>query len=103
MTTAQGPKQAGAQFGVAGMGVMGQSLALNVADHGFKVAVWDRHPERFEDLRTKGAPESLKGYAELKDFVAALERPRRILLMVTAGAAVDSMLERLEPLLQPGD
>jgi 6-phosphogluconate dehydrogenase len=103
MTTAQGPKQGDAQFGVAGMGVMGQSLALNVADHGFRVAVWDRHPERFEDLRTKGAPESLKGYAELKDFVAALERPRRILLMVTAGAAVDSMLERLEPLLQPGD
>ena len=98
MTTGQG-----AQFGVAGMGVMGQSLALNVADRGFRVAVWDRHPERFDELRQKGAPASLQGYAELKDFVAALERPRRILLMVTAGAAVDSMLERLEPLLQPGD
>jgi len=103
MTTAQGAKQGGAQFGVAGMGVMGQSLALNVADHGFRVAVWDRHPERFDEMRKKGAPESLQGYAELKDFVAALERPRRILLMVTAGAAVDSMLEKLEPLLQPGD
>jgi 6-phosphogluconate dehydrogenase len=98
MTTGQS-----AQFGVAGMGVMGQSLALNVADRGFRVAVWDRHPERFDDLRQKGAPASLQGHAELKDFVAALERPRRILLMVTAGAAVDSMLERLEPLLQPGD
>ena len=103
MTTAQGAKQGGAQFGVAGMGVMGQSLALNVADHGFRVAVWDRHPERFDEMRKKGAPESLQGYAELKDFVAALERPRRIMLMVTAGAAVDSMLEKLEPLLQPGD
>ena len=91
MTTAQG-QQGRAQFGVAGMGVMGQSLALNVADHGYRVAVWDRHPERFDELRQKGAPESLKGHARLEDFVAALERPRRILLMVTAGAAVDSMM-----------
>jgi 6-phosphogluconate dehydrogenase len=103
MTPSRSPSQEGARFGVAGMGVMGQSLALNVADHGFRVAVWDRHPERLEDLRHKGAPENLTGHAELKDFVAALERPRRILLMVTAGAAVDAMLERLEPLLEPGD
>jgi 6-phosphogluconate dehydrogenase len=100
MTTAQ---QERAQFGVAGMGVMGQSLALNVADKGFRVAVWDRHPERFDELRQKGAPTHLQGHAALKDFVSALERPRRILLMVTAGAAVDSMLEQLTPLLEPGD
>jgi 6-phosphogluconate dehydrogenase len=100
MSTAQ---QERSQFGVAGMGVMGQSLALNVADKGFRTAVWDRHPERFDELRQKGAPAHLKGYGALEDFVAALERPRRILLMVTAGAAVDSMLERLTPLLEPGD
>jgi 6-phosphogluconate dehydrogenase len=92
-----------AQFGVVGMGVMGQSIALNIADHGFRVAVRDRKPERFDTLRRKGAPESLQGYVELKEFVAALERPRRILLMVTAGEAVDSMLQQLEPLLEPGD
>ncbi|MGZ3460712.1 MAG: NADP-dependent phosphogluconate dehydrogenase [Archangium sp.] len=102
MTTAQA-QQGRAQFGVAGMGVMGQSLALNVADHGFRVAVWDRHTERFDELRKKGAPASLQGYGSLEELVASLERPRRIMLMVTAGAAVDSMMEKLEPLLQPGD
>ena len=103
MSTTQDPSPQGAQFGVAGMGVMGQSLALNVADHGFRVSVWDRYPESFEVLRKKGPPASLQTHASLEDFVASLERPRRILLMVTAGAPVDSMLERLEPLLQPGD
>ncbi|ATB35842.1 phosphogluconate dehydrogenase (NADP(+)-dependent, decarboxylating) [Cystobacter fuscus] len=92
-----------AQFGVVGMGVMGQSLALNVADRGFRVAVWDIEPKRFEDLRHKGAPPSLQGHAALEDFVGALERPRRILMMVTAGAPVDSVMERLAPLLAPGD
>jgi 6-phosphogluconate dehydrogenase len=100
MHTATGER---AQFGVLGMGVMGQNLALNVADRGFRVAVWDIEPKRFEDVRKKGAPESLRGHAALEDFVAALERPRRILMMVTAGAPVDSVMARLEPLLQPGD
>ena len=100
MSTAQGER---AQFGVLGMGVMGQNLALNVADRGFRVAVWDIEPKRFEDVRKKGAPESLQGHAALEDFVGALERPRRILMMVTAGAPVDSVMARLEPLLQPGD
>ena len=95
MSTAQ---QERAQFGVAGMGVMGQSLALNVADHGFRTAVWDRHPERFDELRQKGAPAHLKGHATLKEFVSALERPRRILLMVTAGAgAAESTGHRRQP------
>ncbi|ATB30923.1 NADP-dependent phosphogluconate dehydrogenase [Melittangium boletus] len=92
-----------AQFGVLGMGVMGQSLALNVADRGFRVSVWDIEPKRFDDVRAKGAPASLQGHAALEDFVASLERPRRILMMVTAGAPVDSVMGRLEPLLQPGD
>ncbi len=108
---AAGPDTAGggsmqreqAQFGVLGMGVMGQNLALNVADQGVRVAVWDIEPKRFEDLKQKGAPPSLHGHAALEDFVAALERPRRILMMVTAGAPVDSVMGRLEPLLQPGD
>ena len=102
-TPTPGSSQGRAQFGVAGMGVMGQNLALNVADHGFRVAVWDRYPETFDTQRKKGAPASLQSHASLEEFVASLERPRRILLMVTAGAPVDSMMDRLAPLLQPGD
>jgi 6-phosphogluconate dehydrogenase len=92
-----------AQFGVAGMGVMGLNLALNLADHGFKVAIWDRHPEKMQDIVGRNARADLRGEAELEGFVRSLARPRRILLMVTAGAAVDSMLERLTPLMEPGD
>ncbi|NMO17358.1 NADP-dependent phosphogluconate dehydrogenase [Pyxidicoccus fallax] len=94
---------AGAQFGVAGMGVMGAALALNIADHGFRVAGWDRHPERIDALLKKNPHAKLKGFSSLEDFVQGLERPRRVLLMVTAGAAVDQMMERLFPLLSPGD
>src|SRR5215213_7983891 len=92
-----------AQIGVAGMGVMGLNLALNLADHGFKVAIWDRHPEKTQELLGKNARADLRGEPELEGFVRSLARPRRILLMVTAGAAVDSMLERLAPLMEPGD
>ncbi|MBZ4415392.1 NADP-dependent phosphogluconate dehydrogenase [Myxococcus sp. RHSTA-1-4] len=94
---------AGAQFGVAGMGVMGAALALNIADHGFRVTVWDRHIERVDEMHTKYGHPEVKGTASLEEFVQRLERPRRVLLMVTAGAAVDQMMERLFPLLSPGD
>jgi 6-phosphogluconate dehydrogenase len=91
------------QFGVAGMGVMGASIALNVADHGFKVAAWDRHPEKIDAIHAKHGHPELKGTGSLAEFVQMLERPRRILLMVTAGAAVDQMMDQLAPLLSPGD
>jgi 6-phosphogluconate dehydrogenase len=94
---------ASAQFGVAGMGVMGASLALNIADHGFRVMGWDRHPERIDELLKREPNPGLKGTGSLEEFVQKLERPRRVLLMVTAGAAVDQMMERLFPLLSPGD
>ncbi|MBJ6761433.1 NADP-dependent phosphogluconate dehydrogenase [Myxococcaceae bacterium JPH2] len=102
MTAASSPPKP-AQFGVAGMGVMGASLALNIADHGFRVAVWDRHAERIDEMHQKYGHPEIGGTASLEEFVKRLERPRRILLMVTAGEAVDSMLERLFPLLSPGD
>ncbi|WP_164008317.1 NADP-dependent phosphogluconate dehydrogenase [Pyxidicoccus trucidator] len=94
---------AGAQFGVAGMGVMGAALALNIADHGFRVTAWDRHVERIDEMHKKHGHPEVKGTASLEEFVQRLERPRRVLLMVTAGAAVDQMMERLFPLLSPGD
>jgi 6-phosphogluconate dehydrogenase len=92
-----------ADFGVIGLGVMGQNLALNVDDHGHSVAVWNLEPEWVDKFLQKNAPRKITGTKELKDFVDALERPRRILMMIKAGDPVDQMLEKLAPLLEQDD
>ncbi|MBX2798319.1 MAG: NADP-dependent phosphogluconate dehydrogenase [Myxococcales bacterium] len=89
-------------FGIIGMAVMGRNLALNMLDHGVDVVVHNRDPE----LTTAAVAASggrLKGAASLQELVRELPRPRRILMMIKAGAPVDSVLEQLEPLLSPGD
>ena len=91
-----------ADFGMIGLAVMGRNLALNVADRGFDVAVWNRAPE----LVTTTVEESegrLRGTHSLPEFVASLERPRRIMMMIKAGNPVDAVLDQLEPLLDEGD
>ena len=90
-----------ANFGVYGLGVMGENLALNLADHGSKVAVYNRHPDVTRALVAR-APQLL-GAETLPAFVASLDRPRRILLMVKAGSPVDDTLAALTPLLEAGD
>jgi len=92
-----------AQFGMIGLGVMGANLALNVEDHGFAVAIWNREPERVRTFMADNAGKKFTGTVELQDFVRALERPRRIMLMIKAGAPVDEMLDKLLPLLEEGD
>jgi 6-phosphogluconate dehydrogenase len=92
-----------AQFGVIGLAVMGENLALNVADHGFRLAVWNREPGKTERFASQYADKVVSGARELRDFVASLERPRRIMMMIKAGAPVDAMLASLRPLLEPGD
>jgi len=91
------------QFGMVGLGVMGANLALNVADHGFTVAVWNREWEKAERFCKDNPNKQLTAKRELADFVAELERPRRIMLMIKAGAPVDEMLDKLIPLLDEGD
>ena len=97
------------QFGLIGLGVMGKSLALNLAGKGIKVSIYNRHVAGKEEGIAKaiveGNPElrDLKGFDDLQAFVASLARPRKILLMITAGPAVDLQLEALLPLLEPGD
>ena len=95
---------AAADFGLIGLGVMGENLALNIADHGFRVALWT-HTEgkvrRFVEQRPGDG--RLVATASLEELTTALTPPRRILLMVKAGEAVDEMLDRLTPLLSPGD
>ena len=86
-----------------GLGVMGSNLALNVADHGFRVAAWNREPETTVKFCAANPDKPLTATRALVDFVNELERPRRIMMMIKAGAPVDEMLGKLIPLLEPGD
>lgn len=93
-----------AQFGMMGLAVMGANLALNVADHGFAVAVWNRDAtvtDRFTAAHNEN--NQLTATSTLEEFVQALERPRRIMIMIKAGAPVDETIARLKPLLDQGD
>ena len=90
------------QVGVIGLGVMGRNLAWNIADHGYSVAAWNREPEMTAEVMA-AAPGRLHPTASLAELVACLERPRRVLIMITAGKPVDHVLDALEPLLEPGD
>jgi 6-phosphogluconate dehydrogenase len=92
-----------ADFGMIGLAVMGKNLALNVEDHGFSVAVWNREPEMTDQFLAENAGKKLVGAHALEDFVAKLARPRRIMMMIKAGAPVDEMLEKIAPLLDAGD
>jgi 6-phosphogluconate dehydrogenase len=93
-----------AQFGVIGLGVMGENLALNLEDHGYRVALWTHTEGKVERFVEKsGARRRWIGTRTIEEFTAALAPPRCMLLMVKAGAPVDDMLERLAPYLSPGD
>ncbi|MFF7190263.1 NADP-dependent phosphogluconate dehydrogenase [Streptomyces sp. NPDC008222] len=96
--------QATAQIGVTGLAVMGRNLARNFARHGYPVAVHNRTPTRTKALVEEFGHEGAFVAAETaEDFVAALERPRRLMIMVQAGAATDAVIEEFAPLLEPGD
>ena len=102
MVTAKGGSGQ-AQFGLMGLGVMGENLALNVEEHGFPVAVWNRSTERMERFIKAHGDKRFIATRTLEEFVDALERPRRLLLMVKAGQAVDDLIDKLRPLLSEGD
>lgn len=91
------------QVGVIGLAVMGRNLALNIADHGYSVAVYNRSPEKTEELRKEAEGKNLIGTYSLKDFIDALEVPRKIILMVQAGDAVDQTIQQLLPYISKGD
>lgn len=93
-----------ADFGIVGMAVMGQNLALNMESKGFKVAVYNRTAARTEEFAKSRAREReiIPTYS-VKEFVKALKRPRRVMLMVKAGVPVDEMIKHLMPYLEDGD
>jgi 6-phosphogluconate dehydrogenase len=91
-------------FGVIGLAVMGENLALNVESRGFPIAVYNRTAAKTETFMTERAQgKDVKAAYSLEEFVQALERPRKILVMVKAGKPVDAVIEELKPLLEEGD
>ncbi len=88
---------------MVGLGVMGSNLALNIEDHGFSVAIWNREPENTNRFCEQNKGKRFQATKTLEELMAALKRPRRIMMMIKAGAPVDEMLGKLLPLLEPGD
>ncbi len=92
------------QIGVTGLAVMGANLARNIARHGVPIAVHNRTASKTQDFMAEyGAEGDFTGAESLEEFVEALERPRRIIVMVKAGAPVDGVIADLVPLLDEGD
>src|SRR5262245_31616159 len=99
MTTAQ------SKIGLVGLAVMGQNLALNIADHGFKISVYNRTTATTDKFvkENPDTPGGLVGCPTLEAFVASLERPRKIVILVKAGGPTDAVIDGLVPLLEKGD
>ena len=90
-------------IGVIGMAVMGRNLALNIESRGYAVSVYNRSREKTESVVEDFPDRNLVPSYSIEDFVASLESPRRILLMVKAGEGTDHVIEELRPLLDEGD
>ncbi len=93
-----------ADIGLIGLAVMGQNLVLNMNDHGFVVAVYNRTTSKVDQfLANEAQGTNVVGAHSLEELVSKLKRPRRVMLMIQAGSAVDATIDLLIPLLEPGD
>ncbi|HEC86161.1 MAG: phosphogluconate dehydrogenase (NADP(+)-dependent, decarboxylating) [Candidatus Parabeggiatoa sp. nov. 2] len=93
-----------ADIGLIGLAVMGQNLVLNINDHGFKVAVYNRTTSKIDEfLKGPANNTAITGAYSIAELIAALKPPRVIMLMVKAGEVVDKFIEQLVPHLEPGD
>ena len=91
-------------FGLIGLAVMGENLALNVESRGYKVAVYNRTTDKVDQLIAgRAAGKNFIGTHSIEDFVKSVKRPRKLMLLVKAGPAVDALIESLIPLCEPGD
>ncbi|MDO7846434.1 NADP-dependent phosphogluconate dehydrogenase [Hymenobacter sp. M29] len=90
-------------FGMIGLGTMGRNLLLNLADHNFGVAGYDKDADKVRLLAEEGAGKPVTGFSELAPFLNSLQTPRSVMLLVPAGKIVDSVIAELQPLLAPGD
>lgn len=92
-----------ANFGVVGMAVMGRNLALNIESRGYTVAIYNRSKEKTEDVIASHPDKNFVPSYDVESFVASVEKPRRIMLMVQAGAGTDATIQALLPYLDKGD
>src|SRR5215204_1876110 len=93
-----------ADIGLIGLAVMGQNLALNIHDHGFKIAVYNRTTSKVtEFMENAAAGTQIMPSFSIQEFIHKLKRPRRLMLMVKAGSAVDDTIKQCLPYLEPGD
>jgi 6-phosphogluconate dehydrogenase len=92
-------------IGLVGLAVMGQNLALNVADHGFKISVYNRTTSVTDEFvrNNPDTPGGVVGTKTLKEFVQSIRRPRKIILLVKAGGPTDAVIDSLVPLLEDGE
>ncbi len=91
-------------FGLIGLAVMGENLALNIERNGFPIAVYNRSRDKTDAfMANRAGGKNVKPTYTIEEFVESLDRPRKILIMVKAGAPVDAVMNQLKPLLQEGD
>ncbi|MCZ2154505.1 MAG: NADP-dependent phosphogluconate dehydrogenase [Bryobacterales bacterium] len=91
-------------IGLIGLAVMGQNLALNIADHGFRVSVFNRTTATMEKFVAEhSSVPGLTGYANLTEFIQSISKPRKVILLVKAGKATDAVIDELTPLLEEND
>jgi 6-phosphogluconate dehydrogenase len=96
--------EASCDIGLIGLAVMGQNLVLNMNDHGFKVAVFNRTVSKVDDfIANEAKGTQVVGSHSIEELAALLKRPRRVMLMVKAGDTVDQMIDHILPHLEPGD
>ncbi len=97
-------EKASCDIGLIGLAVMGQNLVLNMNDHGYRVAVFNRTVSKVDDfINNEAKGTQVTGAHTIEEFVQLLKRPRRVMLMVKAGDTVDQMIDHLLPFLEKGD
>ena len=90
-------------IGMIGLGVMGRNLVLNFGDHGFSVAGYDKDKSKVDELNKEAEKRKVFGTGSLTEFIKLLRKPRAVMMLVPAGAPVDSVIDDVLPYLEPGD
>ena len=91
------------QIGIIGLAVMGKNLAMNIESRGYSVSVYNRSREKTDEMLKEAKGKNITGTYTIEEFVNSIEKPRKIMLMVKAGAPTDATIEQLKPLLEKGD
>jgi 6-phosphogluconate dehydrogenase len=104
MTKQSGPEGHGRlDIGMAGLGVMGRNLALNIEEKGFSVAAYDPWPDPVARFVASAEGKKVEGFRDVGEFVRAIKRPRRVVILLKAGEVVDQAIATMRPFLEPGD